>query len=118
MAMNEDILTGEQLENSKVPEQLRPYQYRKGQSGNPSGRPKGISLKEYAKMKFLTMTDEEKEDFFHGLNKDTIWEMGEGRPESKTEVKVTDDLKPIEDDIKTIKTVLGLGTETTDSAGS
>lgn len=117
--MNEDELyTGEQTESSPKTEHLKPWQYKKGQSGNPSGRAKGISLKEYAKMKFLTMTDEEKEEYFNGLSKNTIWEMGEGRPESKTEVKLTDDLKPIEDDIKTIKTVLGLGTETTDSAGS
>ena len=115
MAMNEDIKTGEQLENSKVPEQLRPYQYRKGQSGNPSGRPKGISLKEYAKMKFLTMTDDEKEEFFHGLNKDIIWEMGEGRPETKGEMKVIEELNAPTKDLKTVKSILGLGDKATDS---
>ena len=81
-------LAGEQQENSKVPEQLRPFQYKKGQSGNPSGRPKGISLKEYAKLKFLTMTDDEKEEFLHGLPKDIIWKQAEGNPENNDKLKV------------------------------
>jgi hypothetical protein len=79
--------TGEQ-ENIKDKRlaNLLPYQYKKGQSGNPAGRPKGISLKEYAKLKLLHMTDEEREEFFHGLPKDKIWEMAEGKAESKTDI--------------------------------
>lgn len=71
---------------------LLPYQYKKGQSGNPSGRPKGISLKEYARNKLLTMTDEEREDFFNGLPKDKIWEMAEGKAEAKTEINPGENL--------------------------
>jgi hypothetical protein len=120
IAMNEELddITGEQAESSPKTEHLKPWQYKKGQSGNPSGRAKGISLKEYAKMKFLTMTDEEKEEFFNGLSKDTIWEMGEGRPESKSEVKVTEDVKVDDKQINAIRTALGLTNKTTDSAGS
>lgn len=81
----EEQTTGEQGKN-KGWDNIKPYQYKKGQSGNPSGRPKGISLKEYAKMKFNTMTDDEKEDFLNGLDKDKIWEMGEGKPETRTDV--------------------------------
>jgi hypothetical protein len=87
--MNEDVeITGEQLPNSNVPKQLQPYQYKKGQSGNPSGRPKGISLKEYAKMKLQSMTDEEREEFLNGLNKNTVWEMAEGK--AKQDMGLTD----------------------------
>ena len=87
--------TGEQplsrhdiLENEKKgkADHLQPYQYKKGQSGNPAGRAKGISLKEYAKVKLLHMTDEEREDFFNGLPKDKIWEMAEGKAEAKTDI--------------------------------
>lgn len=85
----------EQLQNSKVPKQLQPHQYRKGQSGNPNGRPKGtISLKEYAKRMIQNMTPEEREEFMQGLDKKFIWEMAEGKAESKTDV--TSDGKPLQ----------------------
>lgn len=77
--------TGEQSQNSRTAH-LAPYQFKKGQSGNPSGRPAGISLKEYAKMMLNRMTDEEREEFFHGIDKKIIWEMAEGKPETKTDV--------------------------------
>ena len=67
-------------------DRIRPWMYKKGQSGNPSGRPHGISLKEYARVKFRTMTDEEREAFFHGMNKKDLWEMAEGKPEAKTDI--------------------------------
>lgn len=75
----------EQLQNSNnAPKQLQPHLYKKGQSGNLNGRPKGIiSLKEYAKRKLQNMTPEEREEYLEGLPKQFIWEMGEGRAESK-----------------------------------
>ena len=90
--------TGEQplsrheiLENEKKnrAEHLQPYQYKKGQSGNPAGRAKGISLKEYAKVKLLHMTDEEREEFFNGLPKDKIWEMAEGKAKQDVDIDAT-----------------------------
>ncbi len=58
---------------------------------NPAGRPKGVSLKEYAKRKLEWMTDEQKETFLKGVAKDFIWKMAEGMPSS--EFKHTGDFK-------------------------
>jgi Family of unknown function (DUF5681) len=65
----------------------RPWLYKKGQSGNPKGRPPGtFSMKEYIKKKLAAMTDEEREEFLEGIDKKTIWEMGEGKAEAKTDI--------------------------------
>lgn len=82
--------TQEQQPISKVPPQLQPYQFKKGQSGNPGGRPVGsISLKEYARRMIEGMTDEQRQEFLDGIDKKTIWEMSEGKAKQNTEIEGT-----------------------------
>jgi hypothetical protein len=63
---------------------LLPYMWKKGQSGNPAGRPKGKTMKDYAREMLECMTDEERQEFMHGLPKEIIWKMAEGNPANST----------------------------------
>ena len=104
----------EQHENSKVPKQLQPHQYRKGQSGNPNGRPKGsVSLKSYAKTMMENMTAEEREEFMQGLPKQFIWEMAEGK--AQTNVDHTTDGKELPSPIIPLNAICGNNSATQDS---
>lgn len=64
----------------------KPWLFKKGQSGNPMGRPPGRSLKDRAKAYLSGLTDEEAVEFFEGMNKKDVWEMAEGKAESKTDI--------------------------------
>lgn len=64
----------------------KPWLWKKGQSGNIMGRPKGKTMKEYARQYLERMTDEERDEWLEGINKDKIWEMSEGKAKQDMEV--------------------------------
>lgn len=75
-------------ESQEQTNNTRPWLWRKGQSGNPGGRPVGSkSMKSYVQERFLKMTDEEKEEFLDGLNKIDLFKMAEGNPQSDVTTK-------------------------------
>jgi len=88
MEEEEDIIeeTDNQSKNKQKIAPLLPYQWKKGQSGNPEGRPKGKTMKEYAKELLACQTEEERQEFLHGIPKSDIWKMAEGNPDNKTDL--------------------------------
>lgn len=88
MGGDEDIFYREKTVNN-MPGYADPpkeYQFKPGQSGNPKGKPKD-TLKAFMARKFRAMSDEEKEAWLtaNKVDPNLIWQMAEGRPDTKTE---------------------------------
>lgn len=69
----------------------------KGVSGNPKGRPKGKTLKEYQADKFRSMTDEQKEQWIidNKISGIDAWRMAEGNPATNADIDLTSGGKPL-----------------------
>ena len=92
-----------------VPKQLVPYLWKKGVSANPKGRPKGKTLKEFAREYLESLPDDEKVDYLASLPTEMVWQMAEGKPKSddKLEVSVPNTL---------IELISGVTNKTTDTS--
>lgn len=66
----------------QLPKQLEGFKWKKGQSGNLKGRPKGKTLKEFAKEYLMSLPDDEKIEYLAELPKDIVWKMAEGNPQN------------------------------------
>ncbi len=57
-----------------------------GNTANPLGRPKGQSLKEFARSYLMSLPEEEKIAYLEKVGRDTVWKMAEGNPANATDV--------------------------------
>ena len=57
-----------------------------GNNANPKGRPKGKTLKEFAREMLMSMPDEEKLEYLKKLPPEIVWRMSEGNPHNTQDV--------------------------------
>ena len=67
---------------------LKSYQWKKGQTGNAKGRPKGKTLKTFAREYLMSLSDDEKIEYLKTLPGDIVWRMAEGNPETSPAVQL------------------------------
>ena|SRR3990167_4647285 len=85
--MNEELSQEVESDITEEKQDSKPWLFKKGQSGNIKGRPKGsFSLKTYAKIMLEGMTDEQRQEFLNGIDKRTVWEMAEGKAKQDMDI--------------------------------
>ena len=57
-----------------------------GKSGNPKGRPKEKTLKEFCRGYLQSMTENERINFLNSVKPEFVWRMAEGNPHQSKDI--------------------------------
>lgn len=87
MEESQEIKTDKQHKNNF--DWLNEYKWQKGQSGNPAGRPKEKTLKEFARKFLANMSEEGRIEYLKKVKPEIIWEMAEGKAKQDIDLKAS-----------------------------
>lgn len=65
---------------------LKEYQFQAGNNANPTGRPRGKSLKTFVKDMLENMDDDHKAIYLKQLDPEFVWRMAEGNPVTNSDI--------------------------------
>lgn len=86
----EDMEVEEQEQTAYIKHMAtKPWLFQPGNNANPSGRPKGKTLKEWVRDYLAGLTDAERIEYMRGIPKVDLWKMAEGNPTEDKNIKVT-----------------------------